>query len=135
MEINVFEYAAKNRLRFPHHGPICVEDLYSLTVVELDNIYKSLNRIRKADEEESLLWERPAGSSNIDVKIEIIKHIISEKQRAAMEALEAKERHVREQKLMSLILKRMKKVCEQKLVSLILKRTKKVCERSRKRNF
>ena len=54
MEINIFEYAAKNAIRFNFRGNITTEDLYNLRLDELDAVYKDLNRTRKAQTEESL---------------------------------------------------------------------------------
>ena len=46
-ERNIFEYAAKNKLRFPFRGSITTEDLYDLSPANLDSIYKTLSREAK----------------------------------------------------------------------------------------
>ena len=61
--MNIFEYAVENKLRFPYKGNISTEDLYSLSVSDLDMIYKTLKREAKRNGEESLL----ATKSNDDV--------------------------------------------------------------------
>lgn len=78
-EINIFEYAAKNKLRFPFRGSITTEDLYDLSPANLDSIYKTLSREAKKNEEESLLADKTADDVQLGVKIEIIKYIVSEK--------------------------------------------------------
>lgn len=78
-EINIFEYAAKNKLRFPFRGSITTEDLYDLSPANLDSIYKTLSREAKKNEEESLLADKSANDVQLGVKIEIIKYIVAEK--------------------------------------------------------
>ena len=78
-EINIFEYAAKNKLRFPFRGSITTEDLYDLSPANLDSIYKTLSREAKKNEEESLLADKSANDVQLGVKIDIIKYIVSEK--------------------------------------------------------
>ena len=40
---NIFEYAVRNKIRFPFKGMISSEDLWDLTLENLDSIYKTLN--------------------------------------------------------------------------------------------
>lgn len=88
MSMNIFEYAAKNRLRFNYKGSITVEDLYSLRLTELDSIYKALNKEMKNGEEPSLLNTQNAVATDLSVKIEIVKYIVNEK----LEEAEAEKR-------------------------------------------
>lgn len=76
---NIFEYAVENKLRFPYKGSVSVEDLYALTTVELDSIYKTLNREVKKNDEESLLETKSKDDIVLSVKIEIIKRIVAKK--------------------------------------------------------
>ncbi len=76
---NIFEYATRNKLRFPYKGSISVEDLWDLTPASLDSIYKVLNKQVKQEQEESLLTVKQEMDSNLDVQIAIIKHIVSTK--------------------------------------------------------
>lgn len=76
---NIFEYAVENKLRFPYKGSVSVEDLYALTTVELDSIYKTLNREVKKEDEESLLGTKSNNDIVLSVKIEIIKRIVAKK--------------------------------------------------------
>ena len=83
--MNIFEYAVENKLRFPYKGNISTEDLYSLSVSELDTIYKTLKREAKRNGEESLLATKSNDDVALDTKIEIVKHIV-EKKLAQVEA-------------------------------------------------
>lgn len=85
---NIFEYATRNKLRFPYKGSISVEDLWDLTPASLDSIYKVLNKQVKQEQEESLLTVKQETDSNLDVQIAIIKYIVSTK-------LQEKEAHMK----------------------------------------
>ncbi len=101
--INIFEYAAKNKLRFPYRGLIAVEDLYSLSVEDLDQIYKTLNTELKKEQEGSLLTTRSGESLELEVCIAIIKHIVADKQSAALARVKAHERRVQKQRIMEIM--------------------------------
>ena len=92
---NIFEYATRNKIRFPYKGSISVEDLWDLTPASLDSIYKVLNKQIKQEQEESLLTVKQETDSNLDVQIAIIKYIVSTKLRekeAHMKAAAMKQR-------------------------------------------
>lgn len=96
MPENIFEYAVANKLRFPYKGNVSVEDLYDLTTVELDSIYKNLKREAKKADEESLLDTKSEEDVVLNVKIDIVKHIV-EKKLAKIDAMKHAAK-VREQK-------------------------------------
>ena len=69
---NIFEYATKNKLRFEYKGSISTEDLWTLSVTELDKIYKILNKKKKVEaEEESLLSTKTKEDEELEVQIAI----------------------------------------------------------------
>ena len=97
--INIFQYAAKRKLRFPYKGQIMLEQLYELSVEELDDIYKKLKREEKDNDEESLLAENKK-DRDLEVKIAIIKNIVEEKQAAAEKAKKAAETKAKRQRIL-----------------------------------
>ena len=101
--MNIFEYAVRNKTRFPFKGLISVEDLFDLSVTDLDSIYKTLNKQIKQSEEESLLSVKASVDTELETQIAIIKHIVSVKltEREARERAFAKKAQT--QKLMSII--------------------------------
>ena len=103
MKTNIFEYAVRNKLRFPFKGMISVEDLWDLSLSNLDSIYKILNKQIKQSEEESLLTTKTDVDTELEVQIAIVKHIVSVKleEKEAMEKAAAKE--AQKQKIMSII--------------------------------
>lgn len=100
---NIFEYAVRNKVRFPFKGLISVEDLWDLSVTNLDSIYKTLNKQIKQSEEESLLTVKTNIDTELEVQIAIVKHIVSVKL-AEQEAREkAAAKKAQKQKIMSII--------------------------------
>lgn len=73
---NIFEYASRNKVRFPFKGMISVEDLWDLCLTNLDSIYKTLNKQVKQSEEESLLLTKTKVDEELEVQIAIVKHIV-----------------------------------------------------------
>lgn len=106
MNVNIFEYASKNAIRFPYKGMISTEDLWQLNVSALDSIYKALNKIKKESDEESLLQIKSKTDIELEVKIEIVKYIVAyklaEKEKRELEAENKKQK----QKILEIIAKR-----------------------------
>jgi hypothetical protein len=102
-EMNMFEYATRNKVRFPFKGMISVEDLWDLSLANLDSIYKTLNKQVKQSEEESLLSEKTGVDEELEVQIAIVKYIVSIKLAEKEAAEKAAEKKAKKQKLMSII--------------------------------
>lgn len=103
MATNIFEYAVRNKVRFPFKGMISAEDLWDLSLTNLDSIYKTLNKKAKQSEEESLLNTKTSVDTELEVQIAIVKHIVSIKL-AEQEAREkAAMLSAQKQKIMSII--------------------------------
>ena len=100
---NIFEYAVRNKVRFPFKGMISVEDLWDLSLTNLDSIYKTLNKQVKQSEEESLLSTSANINTELEVKIAIIKHIVSVKLTEKENAEKADAKKAQKQKIMSII--------------------------------
>ena len=100
---NIFEYATREALRFPYKGMQSVEDLWQLSVKELDSIYKTLNKQVKQSEEESLLTTKSNIDTELEVQIAIVKHIVSVKLAEKEAAEKASAKKVQKQKIMSII--------------------------------
>lgn len=76
---NIFEVAIRNKFRFNFKGMVTVEDLWDLTLTQLDSIYKTLNKEIKETEEDSLLGTKTKENDELQTKIEIIKYIVQQK--------------------------------------------------------
>lgn len=109
---NIFEYATRNKIRFPYKGSVSVEDLWDLSVTELDKVFKTLNSQRKQSQEESLLNTKSKEDEIVDVQIAIVKHIVAVKL-AEKEAREkAAENKAKKQKIMAIMAARDEKALE-----------------------
>lgn len=100
---NIFEVATRNGFRFQYKGMISVEDLWVLNVRELDSIFKGLNSQLKQVQEESLLDVKTKQDQELDMQIEIVKHIVKVKQEEENVRLQAKEQKAKKQKLMEIL--------------------------------
>lgn len=100
---NIFEYATREALRFHYKGMQSVEDLWQLSVKELDSIYKTLNKQVKQSEEESLLTTKSNVDTELEVQIAIVKHIVSVKLAEKEAAEKASAKKAQKQKIMSII--------------------------------
>lgn len=99
----MFEVAARNKYRFPFKGLINVEDLWQLDVNDLDIVFKALNSELKQVKEESLLEVKSEQDKELDLKIEIVKHIVKVKLDEAALRSKLKEKKVQEQKILAII--------------------------------
>ena len=103
MEKNIFEIATRKKLRFPYNGVISVEDLWQLPLAKLDGIYKVLNAELKQSSEESLLETKTAKDEELEIKIELIKHIVKTKQDELNAVKDAKVKKEEKEKLLSIL--------------------------------
>ena len=99
----MFEFALRNKVRFPYKGMIGVEDLYDLSARELDSVFKTLNAQVKKSQEESLLTTKTKEDETLSVQIEIVKYIFNTKIAEAEAAKQSKELKERKQMLLGLI--------------------------------
>ena len=103
IEMNIFEFATRNALRFPYKGNQSVEELWRLSLNELDSIYKTLNKQVKQSEEESLLSTKASVDTELEVQIAIVKHIVSVKLAEKEASEKAHAKREQKQKIMSII--------------------------------
>ena len=106
MSKNMFEVATRTKMRFPFKGMISAEDLWDLSVQNLDKVFKTLNSQRKEAQEESLLNTKSSEDERLETQIEIVKYIVNVKleERAAM--VKAAENKEKKQKIMALMAKK-----------------------------
>ena len=80
--MNLFEIASREKYRFAYKGLISVEDLWDLTMPQLDGVYKALSKEVKTQGEDSLMAEATTDKKLTNM-IEIVKYIFSVKQQEA----------------------------------------------------
>lgn len=101
--MNIFEMASKLKFRFPYKGQISVEDLWDLTPAQLDTIYKALNKEVKQTQEESLLTTANTEDAELRAKIEIVKHIFTEKRLETASRLAAAEKAEKKRRILEIL--------------------------------
>lgn len=103
---NLFEGAVRAKYRFPFKGQITTEDLWDLSLQDLDRVFKALNAEAKQSQEESLLKVRDKQAETLERKIEIVKHIVAVKQAEIIAIKEAADRKAQKQRIMEIIAKK-----------------------------
>lgn len=99
----MFEVATRSKMRFPFRGSVSVEDLWDLSVENLDSVFKTLNSQVKQSKEESLLNTRTKEDEVLEMQIALVKYIVSIKLEEADARLKAKEKRERKQKIMGIL--------------------------------
>lgn len=99
----LFEKAIRGKFRFNHKGLISTEDLWDISLKDLDFIFKDLKSKIKKEEEESLFEKFSLAEDETREKIEIVKYIASKR----IEEKEAQQNKIKKQqekkKIMELI--------------------------------
>lgn len=114
---NLFELATRERYRFPWHGLISVEDLWQLPQEELNNIYKQLMDSKRKTEVDSLMVDKTKENSQaLDNCIDIVKHIFQYKEDQKNEAIKAKEKAEKKQRILEMMAKKQDEAMAEKSV-------------------
>lgn len=101
--MNIFEMATRNKFRFPYKGLISVEDLWDLGQVQLDSVYKNLNKEIKQIQEESLLSAKNSEDAELQAKIDIVEYIFTVKQKEAIQRSIDAENAVKKRRIMEIL--------------------------------
>lgn len=102
----LFEIATRNKMRFPFRGMISVEDLWDLSLTNLDSVFKTLNAEAKKSEEESLLETKSKENEELSNKIEIVKYIVNIKLKEKKTRENARKNAEMKQRLLEIKAKR-----------------------------
>lgn len=99
----LFIKATREKMRFPYKGQATVEDLWDLSMTELDRIYKTLNAQQKRMQEDSLLDTKSEEDEELTAQIGIVRYIFTVKQEEKKAAETARERKEQKQKIMAIL--------------------------------
>lgn len=122
---SIFEFATRNKLRFPYKGSISVEDLWDLSQKQLNDVYKILKKeLKLVSEEESLMSlgeEDPYIELNI--KVEIVKHIFNVKKVEAQQREDAVIKAEKKQRILDILAKKqddsLNNMSEEELIKML----------------
>lgn len=102
--MNIFENASRRKLRFTtSKGTVSTEELWDLSLQALDTLAKGVNKTLKDSQEESFLTPKSTGDTESELRLEILKHVISEKQIAAEKAKLRAERSEKAARIRSIL--------------------------------
>lgn len=101
--MDVFEKALKLKVRFEHKGVLSTEDLWDLSLTDLDVIYRKLKSASRNFSEDSLLNTKKPEDTLLDLKIEIVKHVFETKQAENEERRVKAQRKAQKEKLMEVL--------------------------------
>lgn len=114
--MNIFQKASKIKLRFAvRKGYVTVEDLWDLSLEDLDEIAIEVNQKVKESREESFIKKQSRASTTDLLRLEILKSIINYKMEESEKKMLAKQRQEELSLLQSMIAD--KKIEEMKSLS------------------
>lgn len=118
----MYRKAASLKLRFQSdRGQLTTEDLFDLTVNQLDKIYKHYNKQVKESEEDSLLTVRKSSDSELQLRIDIVKDVVVDKVAQADKAKLRAANRLRKNQLMDLIARKQDEALGEKSVEELMK--------------
>lgn len=101
--MSMFEIATRKKYRFPFRGSITSEDLWDLSLTQLDTVYKTLSKEAKTEKEEESLMDRKKEDQDLLNKLDIVKHVFNVR-KTEVEAMEKKRQMERQkERLLELI--------------------------------
>jgi hypothetical protein len=103
--MNIFEQAAKTKLRINYKGLITAEDLYDLTMNELNEIYITTNKVLKDMSSEGLISEPDAskGTEGLQLILDLVKHVFKDKENAMKAKQDEAARKEKKRRIMEII--------------------------------
>jgi hypothetical protein len=100
----MFEKASRLKLRFPSSkGMLSTDDLWDLSVNDLNQVFKTLNAQKKSSEEESLLEAKSEKDSILALGINIVKYIFQVRSSEEEARLASNAKAAQKQKLYSIL--------------------------------
>lgn len=101
--MSIYKQALRKNLRFDFKGLRSTEELLELTVEQLDSVFQVLNAQRKTKSEESLLSTQNTETAELDLKLEIIRDIVSTLLQEKAEREELANKAARKQRVLETI--------------------------------
>lgn len=101
--VNIFELASRRKFRFKaQQGLVSTEDLWSLQLTVLDELAKGLRKELR-ETEESFIEKSTAKNVDLEIKFEIVKHIISTRLAEQNQRVAERDKAARKQQIMEII--------------------------------
>lgn len=100
---DIFEQASRGKTRFAYKGQITVEDLWDLTAQELDAIFRYYNSKLKAEKEEGLLVPKNVMTSDLELKVSLIRRVVEVKLAEAKEKELSVENDAKKRRILDIL--------------------------------
>lgn len=100
---DIYKKALRQNIRFECKGLRSTEELWDLTVEQLDSIFQVLNAQRKTKSEESLLSTQTLETAELDLKLDIIRDIVATLLQEKAEREETANKAARKQRILETI--------------------------------
>jgi uncharacterized Fe-S cluster-containing radical SAM superfamily protein len=97
--MNIFERASRAKTRFTtSRGELSTEQLWDLSLEALDTLAIAVNKQIKEKSEESFIAKKTVANTELELKLEILKHIITSKisDKEAAATRKAKQEQIKE---------------------------------------
>lgn len=118
----MFDKATRMKLRFTtDRGFLSVEDIWDLTLAQLNNLAKSLRKKLKEGEEEDFLNTKSESDTTEKLRFDIVIHILEAKKLEKAKQEKAAEIKIKEQKLLGIIAEKQDEGLRNKSVEELLK--------------
>ena len=118
----MFDKATRMKLRFTtDRGFLSVEDIWDLTLTQLNNLAKSLRKKLKEGEEEDFLNTKSESDTTEKLRFDIVLNILETKKTEKAEREQAEEIKGKRQKLLGLIAEKQDAALRDKPVDELLK--------------
>lgn len=100
----MFEKATRQKLRFSYKGNISTEDLWDLSVNDLNAIYGTLSKEKKENNpEDSLITVKTERNEALELKMSVVKHVFTIKTQELEAKKTATERRTRKRQLQAIL--------------------------------
>ena len=103
--MNIFERAARERVRFNYMGSMMTEDLWDLSIEHLDDLYRKINVDLKDQSGESLIKNADINdfASALQLQADLVRYVFGIKQELAKANQNEKVRQEKKKRIMELI--------------------------------
>ena len=106
MEKNIFEKATREKTRFNFKGSISVEDLWDLSLSNLNTMYGQIQTELERLPKVSLIGSSSEQRDELEFKQELIKYVFETKRAESEDAKKAKENSAKKQMILDILAKK-----------------------------
>jgi len=99
----MFEKATRTKLRFEHKGQLSVEDLWDLSLTDLDKLFGKIEAQREQTQSKSLLKQTTTADKVLTLQSDIVRHVVGVKLQEQEARKGAAERKMKKDRLAEII--------------------------------